>query len=1026
MTKVNLALLGGFRLQMDTGESIPLSTKKATALLAYLALHPGEAQGRSKLAALLWGDRSEAQARDSLRQALSLLRKALTPAHPRPLISREDTIGLEPTALKTDTRVFEGLIAQPGAESLEQAIGLYRGEFLEGFQLSAPEFDSWATAERHRFRELALEAMAKLLDHHLSAGAIERGIRMAARLLAVDPLQERVHRTLMELYCRQGRHGAALRQYRTCAELLSRELGIEPDAQTKTLHRNLLREWHRTPPGTSMANRPVPTDAVGQIDPKLRVIQCSPAQLTVRGDEFELLLAEGLKRTFPPLNAPNTALGNLPVQATSFLGRERDLAKVGAMLSTARLVTLTGTGGIGKTRLAIQLAAEMHHNYPDGTWLVELAAINDPDAVGHAVADVFGIAHQGGRTIEQSVANSLAGRRLLLILDNCEHLIDAAASLTRQILSTCPHVSLLATSREALMVDGERTFQVPPLELGDGSSSPAVELFVERARFVEPHFELGIDGETVCEICRRLDGIPLAIELAAARTRAMSPAQIRDRLHERFRLLTGGSRRALNRHQTLRRAVEWSYALLSPMEQVVLSRASVFAGGFVLEAAERVCSGGSIATADVLYVLDSLVRKSLIIVERLRNAVRYRQLETIRQFAEERLATMGESEVVRGRHAQFFAEDAETHHKVWRSPHQLMAYLWFDQEMDNLRAAFRWARDQDDVDIAVRIASRIPGMAVLRVRNEPLNWPSEIVDAARRVGHRRLGALLTYAAIRAWNLGRVHEARLYAKEAISLTSNANFDAPVWAFALLAMIESRQGNAESVIKFARAGAEHPADRRDRQCLATLPFYLAMGGANDEAMRIADGIVAEVASARIPSALVAALFSKGRAFSAADPARALDAFEKALALARTSGNRYWEIAIIPAVAELQVRSGDPIKTLQNLPRMLELWGQSTDIGLATLTIATLILLFERLGYLSVAATLNGALSQMIPSTHLFQELPDTLARVRHVLGNASFEEAKRRGAAMTHGEMVDYAADQVQHALSALGASNAERQ
>ncbi len=201
---------------------------------------------------------------------------------------------------------------------------------------------------------------------------------------------------------------------------------------------------------------------------------------------------------------------------------------------------------------------------------------------------------------------------------------------------------------------------------------------------------------------------------------------------------------------------------------------------------------------------------------------------------------------------------------------------------------------------------------------------------------------------------------------------------------------------------------------------------MGGANDEAMTIADGIVAEVASARIPSSLVAALFSKGRAFSKADPARALDAFEKALALARKSGNRYWEIVIIPDVAGLQVRSGDPIKTLRNLPRMLEFWGQSTDIGLVTLTIASLILLFERLGHLMVAATLNGALSQMIQSTSFLQELPDTVARVRHALGDAPFEEAKRRGAAMTHREVADYAADQVQHALTALGASNAERQ
>src|SRR5260370_6716487 len=283
MAKVNLAVLGGFRLQLDTGEPVPLSTKKAVALLTHLALHPGHAQARPKLAALLWGDRSEVQARDSLRQALSGLRKALSHAHPRALIAHEDTISFEPTALNTDAIVFEDLVAQPGAESLEEAIGLYRGEFLEGFQVSAPEFESWATADRQRFRELALEAMAKLLEHYLSAGAIERGIHIAARLLAADPLQERVHRTLMELYCRQGRHGAALRQYRTCAELLSKELGIEPDARTKALRRNLLREWNRAQPETQIANLSVPEDLVREIDDEPPVIRRVPAPRQGKG-----------------------------------------------------------------------------------------------------------------------------------------------------------------------------------------------------------------------------------------------------------------------------------------------------------------------------------------------------------------------------------------------------------------------------------------------------------------------------------------------------------------------------------------------------------------------------------------------------------------------------------------------------------------------------------------------------------------------------------------------------------------------
>jgi DNA-binding SARP family transcriptional activator/tetratricopeptide (TPR) repeat protein len=280
MAKANLALLGGFRLQTGTAGPAQLSTKKAAALLAYLALQPGQVHARPKLAALLWGDRSEAQARDSLRQALSLVRKALSHAPPRALIALEDTISLEPTALNTDAIVFEDLAAQPGAEALEQAIGLYRGELLEGFQVPAPEFESWVTAERQRFREMALVAMTKLLHHHMSVGAVERGIRTAARLLAADPLQERVHRTLMELYCRQGRHAAALRQYRTCADLLAKELGIDPDATTKALRREILRGWNRQQ-GPTLNGPDPPAESVCDIENESPVTPPSPERRQV-------------------------------------------------------------------------------------------------------------------------------------------------------------------------------------------------------------------------------------------------------------------------------------------------------------------------------------------------------------------------------------------------------------------------------------------------------------------------------------------------------------------------------------------------------------------------------------------------------------------------------------------------------------------------------------------------------------------------------------------------------------------------
>ena len=376
MAKANLAVLGGFRLKKDTGEPVPMSTKKAAALLAFLALHPGQAQARPKLAALFWGGSSEAQARDSLRQALSLLRRALSCVDPRALIAHEDTITFEPTALTTDVNLFAELVGQSDAESLEQAIGLYGGELLEGFQVRAPDFESWVTAERERFRELALEAMTRLLDHHLSTGAVEPGVRMAARLLAADPLQERVHRRLMELYCRQGRHGAALRQYRTCADLLAKELGIEPDATTKALRREILREWNQRQGTTSCADAANPLGDI-EIEPpatpraperrQVTVLVCDLAgasSLAARLDpeELQALIATYQRCCTPIISRSGGAVGKFSgTEMLAHFGHpqanEHDVERaVRAGLALVEAVSRLDFGSAGPLELRVGIA----------------------------------------------------------------------------------------------------------------------------------------------------------------------------------------------------------------------------------------------------------------------------------------------------------------------------------------------------------------------------------------------------------------------------------------------------------------------------------------------------------------------------------------------------------------------------------------------------------------------------------------------------------------------------------------------
>ena len=360
--------------------------------------------------------------------------------------------------------------------------------------------------------------------------------------------------------------------------------------------------------------------------------------------------AAGLRAEFPPLRTLDASPGNLRPAATRLVGRESELAEVEAVVRAHRLVTLTGAGGVGKTRLALELAAHLADEYPDGVWLFELATVGDPAVVPDAVAAVLGITQQPGKTVSESVAAALEGRIRLLVFDNCEHVRDAAADLVEAILTRSATVRVLATSREGLGVADEQVWLVPSLDVGGGIDSAAVNLFVERARGVSARFSVAQadDAAGVVEICRRVDGIPLAIELAASRMASMTVIEVRDRLDHRFRLLVG-SRRALERHQTLRHAVQWSYDLLADDEKDLLEACSVFAGGFELESACFVAGFDDDFAA--LDLLDALVRKSLLVADSSSGRTRYSMLETIRQFAEEQLAARGKSSTARTAHA---------------------------------------------------------------------------------------------------------------------------------------------------------------------------------------------------------------------------------------------------------------------------------------------------------------------------------------------------------------------------------------
>jgi non-specific serine/threonine protein kinase len=650
---LRLYLFGSFHIENEA-EPAHLPTRKAELLLAYLALHP-EPHPREKLAALLWGDSPDEQARASLRNALTTLRKSLGDDL---ILADREAVQLNPEAglwvdaltLKAQADAFAST-AMPDSDAVD--VELYGGDLLADF------YDEWVLAEREQYRRLYLDTLARLARLHRSRGDYQRAIEAAKRLLAAEPTSESAHQSLMQSHHALGDYDSALRQYEACQRVLRDELGVEPSAETRTLY----------------------------------------AQI---------------KQAAATHSSPEVQLNNLPVPLTSFIGRDREIQELSAWLggdraglAVARLYTLTGPGGAGKTRLALRVAGELAkaQAFADGVWWTELAAASEAAFVPQAVAKVFGLRESSGQPITDSLIAFLRPKHLLLILDNCEHLIVACAQLAGQLLPACPRLKILATSREALGIGGEQVWPVPSLDM----HSEAVRLFVERAAAVKFGFTLTeSNAQAIAQICQRLDGMPLAIELAAARVKALSPEQVAERLDDRFDLLTTGSRAALPRQQTLRAAMDWSHDLLDEEEQTLFRRLAVFAGGFTLEAVEVVMRDwriGEFSNSPILRPrsglasnLDGLARlidKSLLLAE----DSRYRMLETIREYAADKLWLSGEEPEMRRRHLQWCVGLVESAEPKLISAEQAEWQERLERDHANIRAALRWAAEGDEAEV---------------------------------------------------------------------------------------------------------------------------------------------------------------------------------------------------------------------------------------------------------------------------------------------------------------------------------------
>jgi predicted ATPase/DNA-binding SARP family transcriptional activator len=852
-----LSLFGPFQAWVN-GQALPrLRSRKGHWILALLTLRQGREVERAWLMGTLWPDGSEALAAHSLRTSLTDLRRALGTQAGRLLTPTLRTLALDLADAQVDLLAFDRAIARADGPSLAEAIALYRGPLLEGC------VEEWIFEERQSREQAYLQALEMLAGQAMASGDPAAAEQYLRRAVAVDPLRESVQRALMRALAAGGSSAAALLAYRELRLLLHREINAEPDPETRALFEQIRGE------ARTRAASPAPVLAPGPSEPVPRP--------EVRREALPDLSAD-----FPPVASRVRPSHNLSLELTRFVGREREIEEVRRLLGAGRLVTLTGAGGCGKTRLALQVASRLAEvgasdagtetsrrqetgpRLTDGVWLVELAPLADPALVPQAAATVLGVRQEPDHPLIGTLTRVLREKHLLLVLDNCEHLVGACAQLAEALLRACSHLRVLATSREALRVPGEKQFRVPPLSVPDVQvfrcsdvqeerfpgpdhliQFDAVRLFVDRAAMAAPLFALtGDTASAVAQICQRLDGIPLAIELAAARVGALPVQQIAVRLHDRFRLLAGGSRTAPPHQQTLRALMDWSYDLLTLPEQTLLRRLSVFAGGWTLEAAEAVCSdfglpatsngepsfplsdpvqnpnaqrASEIQNEDVLHLLTRLVDKSLVIYEDSGAGVpvagggqaRYRLLETMRQYARDRLLETRGAERWCAQHRDWFLELAEQAEQGLKGRDQAEWLVRLDAENDNLRAALEWSRQRHEAEAGLRLlgalelfwywrgywAEGLERLAELLALPEAVVTPGEIGTRTLAVARARA---LTAAVL--WALAHHRDpaaARAFAEESIALLEPVGDQRPLaWALSALGLATSKGGDLEA--------------------------------------------------------------------------------------------------------------------------------------------------------------------------------------------------------------------------------------